>query len=404
MDLYEIFVTILCLAIGYFLGSINPAYFFGRYKGVNLREVGTKNLGTVNVYKTLGLKYAIPTAFYDGLKGLFVVAIAFILGVNIYIAQICGLLTIVGHVFPFYINFRGGQGVAAAAGMLLYYLLYYFIQNFLFFFFFFYLILIVVIFEYITKIGNLLAPMVLPLLAYYIWVNFPGDIFNVFFTLILAHITSIGLYNVVNRHLIKIENENFQAHWWRVAARPFAILFVVFYAFEPKLNSLIFIGIVTLIFIVFDLYRFIHKQADDLIRTKVKALLRSNEIKKFSSMTIFLVSLFITFLLFIKEIAIVSSVILIFGDSFGKIFGLAFGRHKFHDKSLEGSLAISGCMLIVGYVLYTIIPIPLPILVFGCISAPVIEFFSMRINDNLTVPLITGSIMTAAYFFTGLLV
>jgi glycerol-3-phosphate acyltransferase PlsY len=396
MDLYEIFVIILCLVIGYFLGSVNPAYFFGRIKGVNLREVGTKNLGTANIYRTLGLKYAVPTAFYDTLKGLSIVIIALLLGVNLFFAQVCGLMAIIGHIFPFYLKFKGGQGVATATGMLLYYLLYYFITNIFYILFMFYLMLIVVIFAYVTRVGNLLSPMVLPLLAYSVWITFPGDIFNLFFTIILAHITGIGLYNVVNRHLLKIEDENFQAHWWRVAARPFATLFVIFYAFQPLLNTLVFIGVVSLFFIAFDIYRFIHKQADELITTKVKALLRKNEMKKFSSMTIFLVALFITILLFRKEIAIISSVLLIFGDSFGKVFGLAYGRHKLHDKTLEGTLAYLGSVLIMGYILYTTIPIALPVLILGGISAPIVEFFSMGVNDNLTVPLITGSIMTVA--------
>jgi glycerol-3-phosphate acyltransferase PlsY len=406
MTVVEIFITILFLAVGYFVGSVNPAYFFGRYKGINLREVGTKNLGTVNAYRSLGLKFAIPTAFYDVLKGISVFLIAFFSGVNLFFAQLAGLMTIVGHIFPFYLKFKGGQGVGAAAGLLLFYIFYYFILNFLtkfpYFFFLFYLIIIVAIFAYITRLGDLLGPMVLPLLAYSIWVNFPGDPFNIFFTILLAHISGIGIYNVFNRHLIKIENENFHTHWWRVATRPFALIFVIFYVFLPKLNFLIFLGAIALLFILFDLYRFIHKKADEMIRAKAKALIRDNEIKRFSSMTIFLVALFITLLLFDKMIAITSSVILIFGDSFGKVFGLAFGRHKFHEKSLEGSLAITGCMFIVGYVLYTILPVSfLPFLIIGCASAPIIEFFSMRINDNLTVPLLTGSIMYVLRLFTG---
>jgi len=401
MQPFEIFITIICLLIGYFIGSVNPAYFFGKYKGINLREVGTKNLGTANTYWTLGFKYAAPTAFYDTFKSLFVILIALLLGVNLFFAHICGLMTIIGHIFPFYLRFRGGQGVAAATGMLLYYLLNYFILNFFYFFFMFYLILIVIIFTYITRAGNLLSPLVLPLLGYSVWVTFPGNIFNLFFTIILAHITGIGTYNVIKRRMVKIEDENFQTHWWRVAARPFATLFLIFYAFQSQLNTLFFIGVVSLFFIIFDIYRFIHKQADELITTKVKALLRKNELKKFSSMTIFLVALFITILLFRKEVAIVSSVFLIFGDSFGKVFGLAYGRHKLHDKSLEGTLAYAGSVLIMGYILYTTVPISLPILILGGISAPVVEFFSMGVNDNLTVPLITGSIMTVA-LITGL--
>ncbi|MFX1590252.1 MAG: glycerol-3-phosphate acyltransferase, partial [Promethearchaeota archaeon] len=64
-----IIANILSIFIGYFIGTINPGYIFGRLNKIDIREVGTRNAGTSNVYKTLGLSYAIPTAFYDTLKG-----------------------------------------------------------------------------------------------------------------------------------------------------------------------------------------------------------------------------------------------------------------------------------------------------------------------------------------------
>ena len=109
--------------------------------------------------------------------------------------------------------------------------------------------------------------------------------------------------------------------------------------------------------------------------------------------------MFITILLFQKNVAIIASSFLIFGDSFGKLFGLAFGRHKILDKTLEGTLAYAGSVLIMGYFLYINLEISLIVLILGGISAPLVEMFSMNLNDNLTVPLITGSIMTVALLF-----
>jgi glycerol-3-phosphate acyltransferase PlsY len=116
-------------------------------------------------------------------------------------------------------------------------------------------------------------------------------------------------------------------------------------------------------------------------------------------MTIFLVATFISILLFEKNIAITALTFLIFGDIFSKIFGLAFGRHKIFQKTLEGTLAYLGCVLICGFVLYNILEINLYILLIGGIAAPLVELFSFQLNDNFTVSLISGSIMTVARVF-----
>jgi glycerol-3-phosphate acyltransferase PlsY len=133
---------------------------------------------------------------------------------------------------------------------------------------------------------------------------------------------------------------------------------------------------------------------------KGKKVYRKEESKTFSSMTVFLVALFITFLLFERNIAISASVFLIFGDTFGKIFGLAYGKKWIikEKKSVEGTLAYIGSMLIFGYILLTSLDISPWILIIGCISAPLVEVFSMGMNDNITVPLISGVVMTVGLF------
>ena len=398
MEPLEIMTGIFFMIIGYFVGSINPGYFFGKMKGFDLREVGTKNAGTSNTYQVLGFRYAAPTALFDTFKSLLVIYLAFISGAGLMFSHISGLMTIVGHIFPFYLKFRGGQGVAAAVGMLLFYLLSYFFINPFFFFFMFYLLVIVGIFVYVTRRGNLLGMMVLPLLGYAIHINFPNNPYNIFCWIVLIHIIIIGLYNILDRGLVKIDNEDFNLHWWRVATRPFAIIFVIIYDFNQT-YSLILVGSVALIFILFDIYRFIHKRADELISSKSKSLLREREFKKFSSMTFFLVAMFITMLLFSREIAIVATTFLIFGDAFGKIFGMAFGKHKILNKTLEGSLAYLGAVIIMGYILYNTLDISLVVLIVGGIAAPMIEIFSIGVNDNLTVPIFTGAIMTSLVFF-----
>jgi len=392
-------ISIISLLFGYFFGSINPGYFFGRLKKIDIREVGSKNAGTINTFQMLGVKYGIPTAIFDIFKGLLVILIALSLGTNIFVAHLSGLMTIVGHIFPFYLKFKGGQGVATATGMLLCYLVNYLITKPEFIFFLFYLILLSVIFFYISRIWTLLSIIVLPLLGYSIYIYFPDCQYNFFFWIVIAHNTTIAIYNILKEGKFKIDDTNFQTYWWRVAIRPFAIIFLIFYSVFTKVPSLYILGSVTLILVAFDVFRLMHKKTNEVLKTKVKALLRKNEIKKFSSFTIFFVALFITLFIFPKEVAFIASSFLIYGDIFGKLFGLAFGRHKILNKTLEGTLAYFGSVLIMGYVLYTSLNIPLTVLIIGGISAPLVEMFSMNLNDNLTVPLVTGSIMTVALLF-----
>lgn len=400
MELVTILINIVVIFMGYFIGSINPAYIFGRMKNVDIREEGDGIAGTVNAFKSLGMKYAIPTGTFDFFKGILTIFLSLLIGADFVFAQISGLAAIVGHVFPFYIKFRGGQGMATTSGILLAYLLnYLLIGPEMLIFIFVYLIFVIAIFFYVTKTGIIVAIIVLGLIGYAAFIYYPGNPFNLFFLILVVYDISVSLFDTIKGKVIKIDDENFNAHWWRVATRPFAFLFIFFYMIFTQIVALLIIGIVAIVFIALDITRFLNKQTNELLTVKIKSIFRKNEAKKFSSMTIFLVATFISILLFEKNIAITALTFLIFGDIFSKIFGLAFGRHKIFQKTLEGTLAYFGCVLICGFVLYTILDIPLFIILIGGIAAPLIELFSFQLNDNFTVSLISGSIMTVARVF-----
>ena len=109
MDNFELFLSVLSVIIGYLLGAILPSYIFDKLKGIDIREEGTKNAGTANTFRVLGLPYAIPTALYDTVKGLLAMLIAYSLGANLFFMQLSGIAAIIGHIFPFYIKFRWGS-------------------------------------------------------------------------------------------------------------------------------------------------------------------------------------------------------------------------------------------------------------------------------------------------------
>jgi glycerol-3-phosphate acyltransferase PlsY len=111
----------LCLLGSYLVGAIPTSYLAGRlFRGIDLREHGSKNLGATNVYRTLGWRYAIPVGLFDIAKGAVpVLILAPQFSESQLFALACGIAAIVGHVFSVFVRFRGGKGVATAAGVML---------------------------------------------------------------------------------------------------------------------------------------------------------------------------------------------------------------------------------------------------------------------------------------------
>ncbi len=113
---------VLALIVGYSIGCIQIAYFLGKIKGVDIRKIGSGNLGATNTARALGKKAGISVFVLDILKGVLAFYICYIyLGnsSNIVFGVYGGLGAIMGHNFPFYLNFKGGKGIATSLGVLL---------------------------------------------------------------------------------------------------------------------------------------------------------------------------------------------------------------------------------------------------------------------------------------------
>lgn len=111
---------ILCLLVGYLLGCISPSYFLSRSKGIDLRNTGQENLGTTNAFMVLGKSSGIIVMIVDFMKGFLAVKLAQLLFPEFAIAGItAGAAAILGHIFPFYLKFRGGKGLATLGGLIL---------------------------------------------------------------------------------------------------------------------------------------------------------------------------------------------------------------------------------------------------------------------------------------------
>ncbi len=113
---------IFSATVGYTLGMINPAAMISKYKKVNLREQGTGNLGATNTLLVFGKTYGIAVMIFDVLKAYFAIQIAKVLFPKyLYAGLAAGCFAVIGHIYPAYLHFRGGKGVAAFAGMILAY-------------------------------------------------------------------------------------------------------------------------------------------------------------------------------------------------------------------------------------------------------------------------------------------
>lgn len=116
---------IICLVIGYVCGLFQTAYIYGKMHGIDIRQHGSGNAGTTNTLRVLGTKAGLIVFAGDVLKCIAAVVICTLLfGKShpdmIYLFKMYAAAgAILGHNFPFYLNFKGGKGIAATAGLIL---------------------------------------------------------------------------------------------------------------------------------------------------------------------------------------------------------------------------------------------------------------------------------------------
>jgi len=108
---------LLSVAFGYVLGSIPFAFLLTRRRGIDLRRVGSGNVGATNVLRTSGVRPAVLAMCLDAVKGMLAVFVASRVAVGPATAVAAGLASVIGHNYPVWLRFRGGKGVATAAGV-----------------------------------------------------------------------------------------------------------------------------------------------------------------------------------------------------------------------------------------------------------------------------------------------
>jgi glycerol-3-phosphate acyltransferase PlsY len=122
-----ILYTVIAIIIGYIFGSIPSAYLAGRLKkGIDIRKVGSKNMGALNVYYEVGRIEAVLVSLVDLGKGIGAILLVrwlsgdFLIAPFDFLTGVAGVAAVIGHIFPIFLKFRGGKGGATAIGILLF--------------------------------------------------------------------------------------------------------------------------------------------------------------------------------------------------------------------------------------------------------------------------------------------
>lgn len=115
---------LVCIVIGYAFGLFQTGYIYGKIRHIDIREHGSGNAGATNTLRTLGWKAALITFLGDCLKCVVAIVLVKILFQKgsiptSLLGMYAGLGSVLGHNYPFYLNFKGGKGIASTGGIIL---------------------------------------------------------------------------------------------------------------------------------------------------------------------------------------------------------------------------------------------------------------------------------------------
>ena len=110
----------LCIPMGYLIGTVNPSYLFARIHGEDIRKKGSGNAGASNALIIYGKLVGIFCALFDIFKAFLAIRLAQWLFPTFPLSYaLTGVSCILGHVFPFYMGFRGGKGLSCLGGVIM---------------------------------------------------------------------------------------------------------------------------------------------------------------------------------------------------------------------------------------------------------------------------------------------
>ena len=188
---------IIAAALAYFIGSFPTGLLIGKWLcGIDIRQYGSKNIGTTNMFRTLGVYPASIVLVIDILKGVLAVIFAMYLTTDVSVHLLAAAGAILGHNYSCWLGFRGGRGVATSLGILLTLMP----QTSLIVFIVWAIIVFVT--RYVS-LASLVAATLTPLLAYYLAYDLKIQIFAA----LMALLVIVGHKDNIKRLLAGTENK-----------------------------------------------------------------------------------------------------------------------------------------------------------------------------------------------------
>lgn len=331
-------VFISFLVFGYLLGSLSPGYFFGRIvKGIDIRNFENKNTGAANTYRVVGPVYGIIAGVFDALKAFIAYFVA-VQWLSPDTAILVGLATVAGHIWPFYLKFRGGRGAASLAGL-------------------------AVITLYYTASWYALAFMVGAIVYGMIFnqVEFEAPVRK--FLKLGGLIFPLGLF------------------WFDrpVVINTVAWLFIAFF--------------------VFDIIRLLAPRFN-LRYLGLKLLAKRKEKRFFSGYTLFLAGILVVLKYFSPELSIFIVTAFIASDILAPAGKEAFLPIPFiKEKTIGGALVIFTVAVIAGIFLRSLghLPLSLNLILTGAAAMALLDQLSWIMDDNILVPIGTALVLTLLF-------
>ncbi len=112
-------IAVIMVFFGYLLGSVPIGFLLGYLSGVDVRQAGSGNVGATNVARVVGKRQGLITLVGDVAKGFIPAFLSLQLGLGLWVSALAGLASFLGHLYPVFLKFQGGKGVATALGVFL---------------------------------------------------------------------------------------------------------------------------------------------------------------------------------------------------------------------------------------------------------------------------------------------
>jgi glycerol-3-phosphate acyltransferase PlsY len=366
--------------LGYLLGSILPAYLVARARGIEIRTLGSGNPGITNVAETMGYAVAALIAPYDVLKAPIAMVAALALGVSPPLAYLAGAAAFLGHRAPFYLRFRGGEGIAPLVGIA-FFSLAMLVRRDPGFWILLAPLLAAMALAFFTRMRQkpswLFVFGFLPLLVNAALLDQGIDVHTAVLLVIGVYVVGHRIWQLLEPKLAVMpdsERKLLRRKW----LRPLAVAFPLgaLWAWTP---TLIVLGLTLAVFAVSEALRFRARYH------RFPLPYRQSERERISSMVMFLLGAFVTLAFFPTEIASLAVLFLIFGDLLAWCIGQTVGGPGFLDKTWAGTAAcLIACVTLVS--LYSAFGlVSLPVGLFGAVCATAVAAAPIH-DDNFVVP------------------